>query len=145
MTPSAIAYALILLVVLYQFALWYAPYHDLSEKGCRVGYVYDGDTLELKCNGESLTARLRGFDTPETKEPGCAAEAELGRKATERLRTLVKSGPLKLDGHGKDKYGRILATLHVGGRDLADVMIEEGLAERYRGGKRVNWCERLGE
>ncbi|WP_371223530.1 thermonuclease family protein [Roseovarius sp. 2305UL8-3] len=143
MDPTAFVYSFLLLVALHRVAEWYAPYHDLSEKGCVLGYVYDGDTIELKCGTESVTARLQGFDTPETKEPGCAAEAALGARATNRLRELVKSGPLSLDSHGYDKYGRVLATMAVKGRDVADILVDEGLAVRYRGGARVDWCERL--
>ena len=144
MSPTAFAYTVLLLVALYQFAQWYAPYHDLSEKGCRLGYVYDGDTVELICDGQSRTARLVGFDTPETKEPGCEAEAALGQRATARLRELVRAGPAVLDSEGVDKYGRVLATLTVDGRDVGDVLIAENLAVRYRGGARIDWCERLG-
>jgi len=136
-------YVFILLVALWKFAEWVAPWHDLSEAGCVLGYVYDGDTVELKCGGESRTTRLVGFDTPETTEPGCAEEAALGRQATLRLRELVASGPVTLDGVGRDKYGRLLATLSVNGRDVGETLIEAGLAVAYRGGSRVNWCERL--
>ena len=144
MEPTALAYTLLLLVGLYAFSEWIAPWHDLSERGCRVGYVYDGDTVEVVCDGQSLTARLVGFDTPETKEPGCAAEAALGARATERLRALVTTWPVKMDSVGYDRYGRLLARLDVGGQDVADLLVDEGLAVHYDGGARVSWCERLG-
>lgn len=144
MEPTALGYAVLLLLGLYGFAQWYAPWHDLSERGCRVGYVYDGDTVEVVCDGQSLTARLVGFDTPETKEPGCAAEAALGARATERLRALVEAGPVTMDSEGYDKYGRVLARMELGGEDVADILVREDLAVRYDGGARVDWCQRLG-
>ncbi|MEO1139563.1 MAG: thermonuclease family protein [Pseudomonadota bacterium] len=144
MEPTGFAYAILLLLGLYSFAEWYVPWHDLSEEGCVLGYVYDGDTVEVICGGESVTARLVGFDTPETKEPGCAAEAALGRKATDRLRTLVETRSVTMDSLGHDKYGRLLARLDLGGENVADILTREGLAVRYGGGTRVDWCERLG-
>lgn len=143
MDSTAFAYTVLLLLALYSFVEWYTPWHDLSEQGCQLGYVYDGDTVEVDCGGARQTARLVGLDTPETKDPGCAAEADLGARATERLRELVESRPAMLDSVGYDKYGRVLARLDLGGEDVADILVREGLAVRYDGGRRVNWCERL--
>ncbi|MEM8774929.1 MAG: thermonuclease family protein [Pseudomonadota bacterium] len=143
MDPTSFAYSILLLAALFHVSAWIAPWHDLSERGCVIGYVYDGDTVELRCGSESVTARLQGFDAPETKTPGCAAEAELGRQATERLRMLVLQGPLTLDAVGEDKYGRLLAQMTVRDRDVADILIEDGLAVAYSGGARVDWCEKL--
>jgi len=134
-----------LMVALIEFAKWYAPYHDLTEAGCKLGYVYDGDTVELICDGESRTARIKGFDTPETRDPGCAAEAALGKAATERLRVLVNGGTVTLESHGRDKYGRVLTTLKVAGHDVGDTLVAEGLAVPYRDAARINWCARLEE
>ena len=144
MDPTAFAYTVLLLLGLVAFVEWYVPWHDLSERGCRLGYVYDGDTVEMICGDESRTVRVQGFDTPETKNPVCTAEAALGARATERLRALVKAGPVTLKSVGEDKYGRILARMTVGGEDVGDVLIREGLAVRYDGGTRVDWCDRLG-
>ncbi|MGV6812587.1 MAG: thermonuclease family protein [Brevirhabdus sp.] len=144
MSPMLFVLTCALVVALIEFAKWYAPYHDLTEEGCRLGRVYDGDTVALVCSDETRTARLRGFDTPETRDPGCAAEAALGKAATERLRALVGGGPITLESHGRDKYGRVLTTLRIAGRDVGDTLVTEGLAVAYRGGKRINWCARLG-
>jgi endonuclease YncB( thermonuclease family) len=144
MTPTAFVYVLLTLIALYQIANWLAPYDALAEQGCRLGYVYDGDTVELKCGGESVTARLQGFDTPETKEPGCPEKLAHGALATERLRALVARGEVTFRKVGTDKYNRVLIRLLVDGQDVGEQMIREGLAEPYRGGSRINWCERLG-
>jgi len=115
------------------------------ETTCKVGYVYDGDTIAMTCNGRpDVTARLMGFDTAETKNPGCAEELAHGALATDRLRQLVKRGEITITRMGRDKYNRPLIRLDIDGQDVADTMIREGLAVAYHGGKRVNWCERLG-
>ncbi len=113
-------------------------------EACKVGYVYDGDTIAMRCNGRpEVTARLQGFDTPETKEPGCDAELAHGSLATDRLRQLVKSGPVEIRRTGRDKYNRPLIRLSINGEDVGDTLIREGLAVAYRGGARINWCKRL--
>ncbi len=140
-----IIYCALTLLAMYSIAERFAPVDDLTAAGCRVGYVYDGDTIELICGSQKDTARLVGFDTPETKEPGCDAELALGKQATARLRVLVKAGDVVMIREGHDKYGRVLVTMRTGGRDVADMMVAEGLATYYRGGSRVDWCERLGQ
>jgi endonuclease YncB( thermonuclease family) len=138
--PTLIAYVLLTLLGLWTLADWFAPYRGVTSE-CRLGYVYDGDTVELLCGLEKRTARLQGFDTPETKEPRCAEEAALGRKATERLRALAKEGRVEIFHISHDKYGRDLVTLTVAGRDVGEVLIAEGLARDYSGGSRGGWCD----
>lgn len=137
--PTLWAYILLTLLVLWAAADCYAPYRG-QIADCRLGYVYDGDTVEMFCGGQKLTARLVGFDTPETKEPKCPEELALGKRATERLRVLVKSGPVQIYRLGHDKYGRDLVTLTIAGRDVADTLIAEGLAHAYHHGSRSGWC-----
>ncbi len=111
---------------------------------CTVGYVYDGDTVALECGEASQrTARVQGLDTPETKDPRCEAERALGKKATLRLRALVAGGQVSYRGLGHDKYGRQLIRLKVDGVDVADTLVREGLAVRYSGGARPDWCRKL--
>ena len=110
---------------------------------CKVSYVYDGDTVALKCGLKEHTARVQGLDAPETKDPGCAEEAALGKRATERLRHLIRQGDVTYSALGYDKYGRQLIRLSVRGRDVAGTLVSEGLAERYAGGARINWCAKL--
>lgn len=167
LTPALMVYILLALLGLYAFAEQRAPYHGLTEAGCRVGFVYDGDTVELLCGADTRTARLVGFDTPETKQPRCPAEAALGLRAKLRLGDLVAQaqgagarpgtgagqgailldesgqGAILLDDRGQDKYGRRLVAMRIGDRDVADLMIAEGLAVANSGEARVDWCARL--
>ena len=116
-----------------------------STANCQITHVVDGDTLDLKCEGrQTERIRLMGYDTPETYYADCPAEKRLGDEATERLRTLSASQPVtRVARNGTDRYDRTLATIWLGGIDLAETMVSEGLAVRYTGGKRINWCERL--
>ena len=63
------------------------------------------------------------------------------RRATERLKET--SGLRRGPGHRErklDRYGRTLAHLTVNGRDVGGVLIGEGLARQYNGGRRQGWC-----
>lgn len=92
----------------------------------RVVGVIDGDTVKL-ANG--ATVRLIGFDTPERGKCGYAT-------ATKRLKTLVLNKKVKLTNptsvSDKDKYGRALRSISVGGKDVGLTLIGAGLANaRY--------------
>lgn len=137
--PELWAYILLTLLVLWSLADQIAPYHG-APADCRIGYVYDGDTLELICAEQTETARLLGFDAPETKSPRCAAEAAWGQRATLRLRDLVMRPNIRLFPQGLDKFRRRLVVMQIDGTDVARIMIGEGLAVAYEGGKRRNWC-----
>jgi micrococcal nuclease len=85
--------------------------------------------------------RYEGIDTPEISRPECDRELVLGRIATERLRQLMADGYAVqwLDRSGR--YGRELVTITLAdGRDAGEVLVEEGLAQRWPNEGNV-WCE----
>ena len=99
--------------------------------------VVDGDTIWYR----GTKIRITGIDTPETHQPKCPAEAKLGAAATRRMLQLVNAGPFTLQSinHDEDRYGRKLRILTRGGKSLGDILVEEGLARYYKGGRR-SWC-----
>lgn len=99
--------------------------------------VVDGDTFYL--GGDKV--RIAGIDAPETHPPRCAYEARLGRQATEQLQSLLNSGAVMMTGieRDRDKYGRLLRNVSVGGRDVGEAMIAAGVARPYVSGRR-GWC-----
>ncbi|MEF2552160.1 thermonuclease family protein [Aurantimonas sp. A2-1-M11] len=112
----------------------------------RVLKVRDGDTVEVEAfvwpmQAVQVAVRLKGIDAPE-KRGSCAAEKSAAATATERLVTLIGTGPVTLTGISGDKYfGRVLATLSTPDPpDLARTLLREGLVVRYEGGKRRDWC-----
>jgi micrococcal nuclease len=104
------------------------------------GYrVVDGDTIHTY---DGTKYRLLGYDTPETYQAQCAEELALGQRATQRLKNLLSLGHVHLTESGKiDRYGRTLAWLTVDGQDVGGILISEGLARPYHGGRRGSWCD----
>ena len=104
------------------------------------GYrVVDGDTIHAPFG---VKYRLLGFDTPEIFHAQCDAELELGQAAKERLEEILASGEVRVIESGRiDKYRRTLAHVEVDGVDVGEILIGEGLARPYKGGKREPWCD----
>ena len=111
-----------------------ARFH-LCHSGGGSNCVVDGDTFWFR--GQKI--RIADIDTPETHPPRCAEEARLGATATQRLHGLLNAGPFTLEGSGDDRYGRALRTVTRGGASLGGVLVDEGLA-RWYGGGRETWC-----
>lgn len=101
--------------------------------------IVDGDTFWY----EGKKIRVADINTPETSEPACAQEAQLGARATARMTELLNEGPFSLepwtDGRDTDRYGRELRIVTRGGQSLGEVLVAEGLAERWQGYRR-DWC-----
>jgi len=117
--------------------------------------VVDGDTVRV---GRE-TIRLVGLNAPETgSQAMCERERTLGAAATRRLRQLVAGGGVDLqrvactcrpgtEGTPRCNFGRACGVLRIRGRDVADILVSEGLAERYvcqdtRCPPRRGWCGR---
>lgn len=97
--------------------------------------VVDGDTIKVLVDGESITIRLIGIDTPETKDPRkpvqCFAK-EASKKATELLGD--KQVYLEVDpSQGeRDKYNRLLRYVFLeNGTSYQEKMIRDGYAHEY--------------
>ena len=84
--------------------------------------VIDGDTIEIRKDGEFAKVRLYGIDAPEK-------EQQYGRKATDKLIELLKPvNIIKIKIIDKDRYGRYIASLHL--RDDDMVYVESNLCHR---------------
>lgn len=103
-----------------------------SEAHAVVERVIDGDTITANLDGQTVTIRLLGIDTPET--PGGPRPAECyGSEASELARALLPAGTsvrLTRDVETRDAYGRLLAYVHRTDDNLFinQVMVELGAA-----------------
>jgi len=104
-------------------------------------HVVDGDTVVI--DGEKI--RIYNIDAPELRHAGCDAERRLAEVAKRRLDDLLSRGKVGIlrgdGGRMTDRYGRTLARLTVGGRDVGEILVEEELARPWQG-KRRPWCGR---
>ena len=110
--------------------------------------VYDGDTFYINMPGlppelSRLGVRVRGIDTPEIRGK-CDAEKHNanGAKLFTTRMIRLSGNRVILQGLKWDKYGgRIDADVYLmNGEKLADLMIMQGYARPYQGGRRAGWC-----
>lgn len=86
-------------------------------------HVHDGDTFYVGVE----TIRLRGIDTPEIGQPRAS-------EAKRRLIELLHAGPVTIIRRAEDVYGRLVADVYAGGRDVASVLEAEGYAKPHVSG-----------
>lgn len=99
--------------------------------------IIDGDTLEI----HSTRIRLWGIDAPESSQL-CRGEDSLpyrcGAKAANELDRFIARRPVSCEPVSRDAYGRAVARCSVNGSDLAEWLVDSGLAfdwPKYSKGK----------
>lgn len=107
----------------------------------RITCVVDGDTFWL----DGTKIRIADINTPELSRPACLRERELGERAARRLVALLNAAPfsLALVARDEDRYGRKLRIVMRDGESVGNLLVAEGLAERWAG-KRGDWCAKPG-
>lgn len=139
-------------IVFYLFVCWTGSLQADTDYGqarvTAVTSIYDADTFRANITGwpaiigERIPIRLRGIDAPEIKGQ-CEAEKIAARKAKQfTVAALRGAQVIELRDIQRGKYFRILARVYVDGEDLADKLIEAGLARAYEGGTRMGWCDK---
>jgi micrococcal nuclease len=117
----------------------------------KVLHVYDGDTITVAIpllgSVFKWKCRMIGIDTPEIRTRNLS-EKRMGLLARDALRELVADKIVSLECGKFDKYGRLLAIVHVydesGTNIVANAnqwMLQQGLARTYDGGKRMPWID----
>jgi len=111
----------------------------------RIISVYDGDTFKVDIDewpdiiGSAISVRIYGIDTPELKDKRPQIK-KLARKArTVTKYYLTHARRVELRNIRRGKYFRIVAEVYVDGKNLAQILIEQGLAKPYYGGKKEKW------
>lgn len=95
------------------------------------GSAIDGDSLRL--SGHEL--RLRGIDAPEFRQD-CDLDGQVwacGKAARDALAGLLGRGDIECDGHGHDRFGRVLATCRAGATEINEWLVENGWAVDFGG------------
>lgn len=88
--------------------------------------VKDGDTFVIRNAGITNfeDVRVCCINTPEKKQPQFA-------EATAFTTQWLEAGPFVLEACKRDSFGRLLGTVTRDGHDLADALLEAGLAVPY--------------
>jgi micrococcal nuclease len=89
-----------------------------------VSHVADGDTLDVRVDRAVYTIRLEGIDAPEGGQA-------FSQQARRRLRALAFGQQAVVVVGDRDRYGRLVARVAVGGTDLSQEMVRSGLAWHY--------------
>ena len=92
--------------------------------------IVDGDTIHVQVNGRVEKVRYIGVNTPEVHHP-TRGEEPGGREATAVNRQLVAGQRvrLELDVQERDRYGRLLAYVHVGSLMVNAELVRLGYAQ----------------
>ena len=109
----------------------------------RNAVILDGDTIAF----DSERIRIIDIEAPGISEPHCEREEIFALRSRQRLAELIRSGPITIERVGRDHLGRTLARLFLpNGRDVAAVLVEEGLALPWQEGpearesRQRHWC-----
>lgn len=100
--------------------------------------VWDGDSIRLGMGQQSEAVRIFNIDAPEM-EGRCIHETDLARQPKIRLAEILQGRRVEILRQGTDRYGRTLAAIRVEGRDVGDILVDEGLARTWAG-RREPWC-----
>jgi len=90
--------------------------------------VSDGDTVKVlrEEGGQKIQEKIRllGIDAPEKKQP-------YGPQSKESLSQKIFGREVEVEWKKKDRYGRTLGKIKLGGKDMNLTQVEEGLAWHY--------------
>ena len=101
----------------------------------RVLSVGDGDTIRVNALGQHITIRLACIDAPEM------AQAPFGQRARDQLRSMLPGGSsVLLFVQTKDRYGRSVAEIMKGPRNINKELVSSGAAFIYW--KYIAKCDR---
>lgn len=109
----------------------------LCSSGGVTNCVASGDSFYL--NGK--TVRVAGIEAPQLYGAACPREAALGRESASKLQVLLNSGEIELTKvtPDLDRYGLLLRSVSVNGKEVGHAIVEAGLA-RNIGDMTRSWC-----
>ena len=92
----------------------------------RVIGVKDGDTIEVLFDSIPVRIRLAHIDCPENRQPfGSAAKKFLSELCYDRIVRVQQTDR-------PDRFGRTIAVIHIGDRNLNLAMVQNGMAWHFK-------------
>lgn len=105
-----------------------------SETSYEVTKVADGDTFKIKVEGQTVTVRMLGIDTPETVDPRKQVQC-FGKEASNKTKELLLKHSVTLQTDPTqgmtDKFNRVLAYVYIDDLFVNKYLIENGYAHEY--------------
>jgi len=99
--------------------------------------VVDGDTIILETSQGSKRVRLMYIDAPESKQKSFRKTKyskdffRIGRHSTVALKEMIENKTVRVFYRNKDRYGRFLGEVFLGGQSINLRMIRKGQAVIY--------------
>jgi micrococcal nuclease len=112
------------------------PWEELGRPGpgpasarAYVVRAVDGDTIEVRIDGDLEDVRYIGIDTPETVKPGTPVQC-FGHRASDFNHRLVEGKWVRMvfGVERRDIYDRLLAYVYIGHRFVNGELVRRGLA-----------------
>ena len=114
--------------------------------GLVFGFCSEGGLTNCVASGDSFylggkTVRIAEIEAPQLYGAACPKEAALGRQSAAKLQKLLNSGEIETTrvAQDLDRYGLLLRTVAVNGKDVGQEMLAAGLA-RDIGDVTHSWC-----
>lgn len=105
-----------------------------ADTACTVFKVIDGDTFHCMANSGVIKVRMADIDAPEKKQP-------YGLASKYALQNLIAGKTVFLHNTKKDRYKRIVATVHMNGVNVNRQMVENGAAVAYNKNSPYKYAE----
>lgn len=104
--------------------------------------VSDGDTISVKklknnvLDGDLIKVRLYGVDAPEKDQ-------DFGYESKKALMNHVMDKTIEIDVKSKDRYGRSVGVIYIGGRNINEELLRDGYVWYYEQYDKNNEKSRL--
>jgi endonuclease YncB( thermonuclease family) len=97
---------------------------DPSNLEGKVVKIADGDTITVLVDRQQVRVRLSAIDAPERGQ-------DFSQRSRQALADLVFGKQVRIETHGKDRYGRVIGDVFVGGKLVNEVMVRQGWAWNF--------------
>jgi endonuclease YncB( thermonuclease family) len=88
-------------------------------------HVTDGDTITVLKGKEQIRVRIGGIDAPERRQA-------FSKQSTDHLSGMVRRQIVTVEWYKKDRYGRLVGSVFLKGRDIGLEQVRAGLAWHFK-------------
>ncbi|MBN8647098.1 MAG: thermonuclease family protein [Caulobacterales bacterium] len=99
--------------------------NTINYKSLIVTHVYDGDSIRAKSGNKEIEIRLSSIDAPEFNQ-------NFGKECRAQLYKKIYHARISINPIEQDKYGRTIAEIFIGNRNINREQVQSGCAWAYR-------------